>query len=101
MMLTATVPGEARTLFEVSVVLYWNVIVPLVVPLSVEVARHESDAMVTLSLASDGLPDNEHDATATLSVAGNVAVVVLPTFMLVVRSPQPAAWCRRQERSSP
>src|SRR6266700_1133073 len=72
--------------FAVSVALNWNVTVALDVPLSVSVASHEFGAMLTVSRGSDGLPTSEQNATgvASVSVAGNVAVVVVPALMLTV-----------------
>jgi hypothetical protein len=91
MIVTVTVPGDVLTFPLVSVALYWNVTVaPLVVaPLSVNVATHGVGELltVTLSRGSDGLPANAHDATATLSVAGKLNVMVPPAFMLVLPSP--------------
>jgi hypothetical protein len=91
MIVTVTVPVPGELTFPlVSVAVYWNVTVPPLVvgPLSVNVATHGVGELLTLTVSrgSDGAPA-EHDATATLSVAGNVTVAVPPAFMLVLRSP--------------
>src|SRR5215470_8744036 len=77
-MWTVTVPGEVLVFggVAVSVALYWNVTSACAPPESVSVAWHGVGELLilTVSRGSDGPEDTAHDATATLSVAGNETV---------------------------